>query len=55
MTKLEKFTAAFNQAIELMNMCDELEPTSAFKQCASDNNIHYGAEMSEFINWAFEQ
>lgn len=49
---LFKFSIAYNEAIELLQMCDGLEPRSALKQCASDNNIEEGQELQAFVLWA---
>ena len=47
-----KFFIAYHEAIKLLEMCDGLEPRSAFKQCASDNNIEEGQELKAFVLWA---
>ena len=49
---LFKFSIAYYEAIKLLQMCDGLEPRSAFKQCASDNNIEEGQELQAFVTWA---
>jgi hypothetical protein len=33
-------------------MFEDLEPRSALKQCASDNNISEGDELQSFVFWA---
>lgn len=49
------YYTALNQAIELMDMCDDLEFTSALKQCASHNGVEYGEPMQKFVTWALEK
>ncbi|HCY82315.1 MAG TPA: hypothetical protein DHV22_12305 [Xanthomarina gelatinilytica] len=38
--------------LEMLDMCDGLEPRSALKQCASDNGISEGEELGKFVVWA---
>lgn len=44
----------FDQACELMEVAEGLEPTSALKQCAYDNGIAEGSEMGTFVKWAHD-
>jgi len=49
-----QYLSAFDDAL-LMMLHNDIEPTSALKQCASDHGIAYGEEMGNFINWAREK
>jgi len=51
-TKEEIYKKALNQSIKMMQDNEGLEPTSAFKQAASDHGIPEGEEMAEFVNHA---
>ena len=46
------YIKSYEDAIDLMDMCDDLEPTSALKECAANNGIPFGDEMEAFILWA---
>jgi len=52
MTKFSLYRTALNDAIEMLNNCPDLEPTSALKQAGSDNGIEYGFPMQSFVVWA---
>jgi hypothetical protein len=55
--KLNKETLyqkCLDDAIDMMNDFG-LEPKSAFKQSATDNNIPFGEEMGSFVDWANDQ
>lgn len=52
-TKLYK--TALSLALDLMDFCPGLEPTSALKQAASDLGIDYGEPMRQFVEWAYQQ
>lgn len=47
-----KYPQAFRDAMQLMQQFEDLEPTSALKQAASDLGIPEGAEMRKFVEWA---
>jgi hypothetical protein len=47
-----RFSQAFDEALTLLDMFEDLEPRSALKQCASDNNISEGDELQSFVFWA---
>jgi|TARA_B110000259_G_C14034037_1_gene408237 hypothetical protein len=49
------YLTTFNQALELMNMAEGLEPTSALKECAFNNGIKEGDELGKFVLWAREK
>ena len=49
-----QYLNALDDAILTM-LHNDIEPTSALKQCASDNGIAYGEDMGKFIEWAKEQ
>lgn len=49
------YLAPYAQAIAMMEMSADLEPTSAFKQCGSDAGIAYGDDMGKFVEWAHER
>lgn len=40
------------RALQMLEMSDDLEITSALKQAASDEGIPYGDEMKAFVEWA---
>ena len=52
--KFSKWARAFNQANQWLKENDGWEPTSAFKQAASDAGIEEGDAMAEFIAFALE-
>lgn len=52
---IDTYRTALVNALNMMNECDELEPTSALKQAASDEGIEYGDDMGEFIAWAYNE
>ncbi len=52
--QLKKYWSIFDEASELMSMHDDLEPTSALKECAFNNNIKEGSQMSSFVKWAHD-
>ena len=43
---------AFIEALELLSMCEGLEPRSALKQSASHYGISEGEELGKFVKWA---
>jgi hypothetical protein len=47
-----KYSQAFRDAMQMMEEFEDLEPTSAFKQAASDLGIPEGEEMRKFVEWA---
>jgi len=47
-----KYSQAFRDAMQMMEKFEDLEPTSAFKQAASDLGISEGEEMRKFVEWA---
>ena len=47
-----KYSQAFRDAMQMMEKFEDLEPTSAFKQAASDLGIPEGEEMRKFVEWA---
>lgn len=49
---LKTYRKAFGMASDMMQMFDELEPTSALKQAGNDCGIPYGDEMRDFVEWA---
>jgi len=49
------YLTTFNQAIDLMNIAEGLEPTSALKECAFNNGIKEGDELEKFVLWAREK
>lgn len=49
------YLMTFNQALDLMNMAEGLEPTSALKECAFNNGIKEGDELEKFVLWAREK
>ena len=51
----KKYKNALSNAYELMDMCEDLEPRSALKQCTSDNGITEGSELQSFVFWAEKQ
>lgn len=48
----ETYTQALDDAKQMMDNDEELEPTSALKQAGKDNGIQNGSEMSKFVAWA---
>jgi hypothetical protein len=46
------YKESYFDALAMMFEFDELEPTSAFKQCAHDRGIPFGLPMQRFITWA---
>ena len=50
----DQYLNALDDAILTM-LHNDIEPTSALKQCASDNGIAYGEDTGKFIEWAKEQ
>lgn len=46
------YISAYNEALEMMNMFEDLEPTSALKQAAWSNGIPEGDELQKFVHWA---
>jgi hypothetical protein len=55
MNNTSTYRKALNDAIDMMNDCPDLEPTSALKQAGSDNGIEYGFPMQSFVVWANTQ
>lgn len=51
-TITSRFDQALNEAIQYMDTFEGLEPRSALKQAASDNEIAEGEQLQEFVNWA---
>jgi hypothetical protein len=53
----EKYEEIYSDALFFMDpaMGIDLEPTSAFKQAASDAGIPAGDEMGKFVTWARER
>lgn len=49
------FENAYNQACELVDMCPDLEITSAFKECAFNVGIKEGEEMGKFVVWGWDK
>jgi hypothetical protein len=49
------YLMTFNQALDLMNIAEGLEPTSALKECAFNNGIKEGDELEKFVLWAREK
>ena len=50
MTNLENaYVAAFNEAIQMLEMMEDLEIRSALKQSAWDNGIE---EVQSYVEWA---
>ena len=49
--KVSLYVKAYNDAVQMMKDFEGLEPTSAFKQSASDNGIKEGEEMKYFVEW----
>ena len=47
-----RFNQALNEAIQYMDTFEGLEPCSALKQAASDNEIPEGEQLKEFVHWA---
>lgn len=39
-------------AFELLDACEDLEPTSALKQAAISHGIANGEDMDQFVSWA---
>jgi hypothetical protein len=50
----EQFEQAFNQAVSMMRETP-IEPTSAFKQSASDAGIEEGTAMGWFVELAWKK
>lgn len=50
-----QYERSMADATWMMENCEQLEPTSALQQAASDNGIPYGAEMKKFVEWAAER
>lgn len=50
---IEIYEPSLAQALELLEMCPELEPKSALKQAGHDLGIPYGPEMGAFVDWAY--
>jgi hypothetical protein len=46
------YEPALFRALQMLEMSDDLEITSALKQAASDEGIPYGDEMGKFVAWA---
>ena len=46
---------AYDQACELIDMCPDLEITSAFKECAFNVGIQEGDELGNFVTWALNE
>ena len=44
-----QFELAFKKAIEMMKEFEGLEPTSAFKQAATDFDIEEGEQLEAFV------
>lgn len=49
------YEGALNDALDMLDDSEQLEPTSALKQAASDKGIPYGPEMGKFVEWARKQ
>ena len=49
------YKTALAIALDWMDACPGLEPTSALKQAASDLGIDYGEPMRRFVEWAYQQ
>ena len=47
-----RFDQALNEAIQYMDTFEGLEPRSALKQAASDNQIAEGEQLQQFVRWA---
>ena len=47
-----RFDQALNEAIQYMDTFEGLEPRSALKQAASDNEIPEGQHLQQFVRWA---
>jgi hypothetical protein len=54
-SNLPLYKKALNEALDMLDMCDELEPRSALKQAANDCGIEYGDTMEDFVLWAEER
>lgn len=52
---MKLYETALNHALDWMDACPTLEPTSALKQAASDLGIDYGEPMRHFVEWAYQQ
>ncbi len=50
---MKTYEDILNDAIAMMEMYADLEPTSALKQCANDAGIEYGDAMQKFVDWAY--
>jgi len=48
------YTKALANALDWMDSCPDLEPTSALKQSASDLGIEFGEPMQHFVEWAYQ-
>ena len=46
---------AYDQACGLIDMCPDLEITSAFKECASNVGIQEGDDLGNFVAWAWDK
>ncbi len=55
MFNTSRFDQALNEAIQYMDTFEDLEPTSALKQAASDNQIAEGEQLQAFVHWAREK
>lgn len=52
---MQKAETALRNALAMMEAHEQLEPTSALKQAASDQGIPEGEPMGEFVRWANEE
>ena len=52
---MKKFESALSFALMLLEMCPELELTSALKEGGAKNGIEWGDEMGAYVSWAYKE
>ena len=51
-SRVDRFRAAYSEAMNMLCMHDGLEITSALKEAGAQNGIAWGDEMGEFVHYA---